>query len=239
MAFDLARTRYSLTEELPLAPGVAINEEGAVVKAILVSGKSAAQLTEGTSATESIVGFSENNALVPDQDIVTEAATIPAAGAVTVQLSHGNLVSGQVYVYDVTASAPMTDVLSGSPTTGQVLVNIISGLLTFNAAQAGHLIQVRYRYNLTIQQRDIIYRQRPVNAKSNTAQLTVTVMRGNGNVFTDQYDVTKDFSTASTLYADANGLVTTDNTKTPILGSRVISVPTAADKFLGFAFNLA
>lgn len=238
MAFDLARTRYSLTEELPLAPGVAINEEGAVVKAILVSGKSAAQLTEGTSATESIIGFSENNALVPDQDIVVETAVVPASGAATVQLSHGNLVTGQVYVYDVTTAAPLA-VVAGAPAAGQVQVNLVSGLLTFNAAQAGQSIQVRYRYNLTVQQRDIIYRQRPVNAKSNTAALTITVLRGNGNLFTDQYDVTKDFSTATTLYADANGLITTDNTKTPILGSRVINVPTAADKFLGFAFNLA
>lgn len=236
--FDLTRTRYSLTEELPLAPGANVAEEGAIVKSILVSGKAAAQLTDGASATEPISGFSINNSLVPDQRVIIETATVPAAGAYTVQLSHGSLVSGQVYVYNVTGSAALT-VVAGAPAAGQVQVNLVSGLLTFNVAQAGISIQARYRYNLTAVERDIIFRQRPVNGKSNTAALTITVGRGNGNLFTDQFDVTKDFSAVTAVFADANGLVTTDNTKTPINGARVINVPTAADPFLGITFNLA
>jgi hypothetical protein len=241
MAFDLTRTRYSLVEELPVAAANTVAVEGAFVKRVLASGVANAELISGTSSSELLIGFSINNNIVPGTDVVTETGTVPSTSAYTIQLSHGNLVSGQVYVYDVTTSAALAIITSGSPVAAtSVLVNLTSGLLTFASGDAGISVQVRYRYNLTVAEQTIIFRERPVNAKSNTAQGTISVGRGNGNLFTDQYDVTIDFSSATALYAGANGLVTTTSTNNVLItGAQVLQVPTAADKYLGLTFNLA
>ena len=239
--FDLSRTRYSLTQEYPVVPAATVLNEGAITKDVLVNGVANTQLTDGLSATEPISGFSINNNIVPGTQVYFETDTVPATSAYTVQLANGSLVSGQVYVYDVTAAAALT-VVTSTPLSGQAWVNLTSGLVTFNASAAGHSIQFVYRWNLTVIQQTIIYRQRPVNAASNTAQGTITVGRGNGNLFTDQYDVTQNFSNVNgLLYAGPNGLITvsTAGSYTPIPGSRVIHVPTAADPFLGLTFNLA
>lgn len=240
MSFDLTRTKYFYTKEVPVSPTKTIAHEGAVVKGVLVAGNEAAELTAGDSATESIIGFSENSNVIEGQRIAIETGAVPASGAYTVQLAHGDLVSGQVRVYDVTNSAELTVITTGNPTASQVLVAAVSGLLTFNSAKAGVAVQVSYKYNLNQTESILFNGERPVNAKANTAQNTITVIRGMGELYTDQYDVTKDFSAVSgVVYAGANGIITTDNTKTPIAGSRVVHVPTAADPYLGIAFNLA
>lgn len=237
--FDLTRTRYFLTKEVPVAPGATIANEGAVLKTVLVNGSETVQLVEGVSATEAIAGFSVNNAIVPGTANITETALVSSASFV--QLSHGNLVAGQVYVYDVTGAAALTIVAAtATPGANEVAVNTIAGQLTVAGARAGHTLQVRYRYTYTAFEQTAILGQRPINMQSNSALGTSTYIRGFGELYTDQYDVTVDFSAVSgVLYAGANGLITTDNSKTPIPGSRVVHVPSAADPFLGLTFNLA
>lgn len=238
MAFDLNRTRYFLTKEVPVAPGASIPVEGAVLKQVRVNGLENAALTAGDSTSEAIIGFSVNNDIVPGTEIVTETVVVPASGIV--QLKHGNLQTGTVWVYNTTDAASLAVVLSGNPTSVQVLAGLVAGQLTFNAAALGDTVQVRYRYALTALEQEMKYGGRPVNMRANTAQGTITYIRGFGELYTDQYDTTVDFSAATTLYADANGLVTTTSSgKTAIPGARVVSLPTAADPFLGISFNLA
>lgn len=236
MAFDLTRTRYFLTSEVPVAPGHTVDVEGAVLKSIRTNGLENAALTEGTG-TEVLIGFSENNNLVPGVEIVTETIIVPAGGVVS--LKHASIVDGTVWAYDATNSNPLAPLASGSPTTSQFVLNAIQGVLTLNVGLGGVTLQVRYKYNMTATEQLMKYGGRPVNMRSNTDVGTITVIRGFGNMFTDQYDTTVDFSTATTLYATASGIVTTTaGTNTAIPGARVISVPSAADPFLGFTFNL-
>jgi hypothetical protein len=240
MSFDLTRTKYFYTKEVPVAPTETVEHEGAVIKGILVAGEEAGKLTEGTSNAESIIGFSENSNLIESQRIAFETGAVPAAGAYTLQLAHGDIVSGQIRVYDATNAVELTVITTGNPAAGEVLVSLVSGLLTFNVAKAGVALQIRYKYNLSQTESTLFNGERPVNAKANTAQNTITVIRGHGELYTDQYDVTKDFSAVvGNVFAGANGIITTDNAKTPIAGSRVVHVPTAADRYLGIAFDLA
>lgn len=240
MSFDLTRTRYFYTKEVPVAPAATIAHEGAVAKAVLSNGEETALLTAGDSATEAISGFTLNSNLIESQRVVFEAGAVPAVAPYTVQLAHGNIVSGQVLVYNVTAGSNMT-VVGGAPAAGEVQVNLVSGLLTFNVAQAGAVLQIRYKYNLSALESILFNGERPVNAKANSAAGTITLIQGNGELYTDQYDVTKDFSAiVGVVFADANGIITTTSAgKSPITGSRVIHVPTAADPFLGIKFDLA
>jgi len=236
MAFDLTRTRYFLTQEVPVAPGHTIAVEGAVLKSIRTNGVENAALVDGTG-TEVVIGFSENNNLVPGVEIVTETVTVPSTGIVS--LKHANLIDGTVWAYDATNSAALTPITTGNPTSSQILVNEVQGIVTLNVSLAGITLQVRYKYTMTATEQLMKYGGRPVNMRSNTDVGTITVIRGFGNMFTDQYDTTVDFSTATTLYATANGIITTTvGTNTAIPGARVISVPSAADPFLGITFNL-
>jgi len=237
--FDLSRTKYFFTKEVPAVPGATtISNEGAVLKATRVDGKECAQLTEGTGTTEAIIGFSVNNNLVPGQEVVTETVEVPAG--LVASLKQASLVSGSVLAYNVTDSSALT-VVAGTPAnTGEVKVDLVHGTATFYAGMDEKVVQFRYRYSLNNLEQEMKFGGRPVNMKSNSARDTITYIRGFGELYTDQYDTTKDYSTATALYADANGLITTTSSgKTLIPGARVVSVPTAADPFLGIAFNLA
>jgi hypothetical protein len=237
MAFDLTRTRYFLTSEVPVAPGHSIAVEGGVLKQIRTNGLENAALTEGI-ANEVIIGFSENNNLVIGVEIVTETIVVPTTGVVS--LKQASIIDGTVWAYDASNAAALSEISSGSPTSAQFLLNPVQGIITLNTSLAGITLQVRYKYNLTALQQLQKYGGRPVNMRSNTDVGTVTVIRGFGNMYTDQYDTTVDFSSATTLYATAGGIVTNTagSNNTVIPGARVISVPTAADPFLGFTFNL-
>lgn len=238
MAFDLTRTRYFLTKEVAVAPGHEVSAEGGVLKQIRTNGVENAALTEGNGTAEVIIGFSDNNNLVIGVEIVTETVVVPASGVVT--LKHANLVPASVWGYNATDAANLTEIPSGSPTTAQFVVNSVQGVLTLNVGLAGKTLQVRYKYNLSAIEQQLKYGGRPVNMRSNSEIGTITVIRGFGEIYTDQYDTTVDFSAATALYATAGGLITTtatDNTVIP--GARVVSVPSAADSFLGLTFNLA
>ncbi len=236
MAFDLTRTRYFRTREVPVAAGHDIAVEGAVLKQIRESGLEHAAYTEG-GTSEVIIGFSENNALVKGQDIETETVKVPASG--TLSLKHAGIVAGSVWVRNATAGADLT-VVTGTPANAtEIQLVAVQGQLV-NTALAGATLQVRYKYNLSAIEQEMKYGARPVNMKSNSALGTITVIAGSGEIYTDQFDTSKDFSRAAKLYAGAKGVVTTDAAAgTEIPGARVLSVPTAADAFLGFTFNLA
>jgi hypothetical protein len=237
--FDLTRARYTYTKEVPVVAGAEIENEGAFAKIVLVNGAEAAELATG-AAGEAIGGFTINSNIVPGERVIVDTDTVPAQGAAVVRLSNGNLVAGQILALDVAAGTVLTVVTTGVPTATQVLVDYKAGTLTFNAAMAGKVVQVRYRYALTVQEQAIIFRQRPINFGQNTAAGTITLARGIGEVYTDQYDVTVDFSQhVGELYVTAGGLVTTDNAGSAIPGSRVTKVPTAADPFLGLTFTIA
>lgn len=237
MAFDLTRTRYFLTKEVPVAPGHSVTVEGAVLKQIRTNGLENAALTEGTGS-EVIIGFSENNNLVIGQEIVTETVVVPASGIVS--LKNANVVDSTVWAYNATDAAALAPIPSGNPTTSQFLLSAVQGQVTLNTGLAGKTVQFRYKYNMTAIQQEMKYGGRPVNMRSNTDVGTITVIRGFGEIYTDQYDTTVDFSAATALYATANGIITTTASgNTVIPGARVVSVPSASDSFLGLTFNLA
>lgn len=238
MAFDLTRTRYFLTKEVPVAPGHSVTVEGAVLKQIRTNGLENAALTEGAGGAEVIIGFSENNNLVLTQEIVTETVVVPASGIVS--LKNANLVEGTIWGYNATDAASLSPITSGSPTTSQFLPAAVQGQITLNTGLAGKTVQFRYKYTMTAIQQEMKYGGRPVNMRSNTDVGTITVIRGFGEIYTDQYDTTVDFSAATALYATANGVITTVATNNTVIpGARVISVPSASDSFLGLTFNLA
>jgi hypothetical protein len=236
---DLTRTRYTYTKEVPVVAGADFENEGAFAAIQLLNGKEAADVATGAS-TEVVGGFTLNSNIVPGERVLVDTDTVPSQGLAVVRLSAGNIIAGQILVVDVTTGTALAPITSGAPTAAQVLVDLRAGTLTFNAGAAGHLVQARYRQALTVAEKEIIFRQRPVNFSQNTHAGTITLGRGLGEVYTDQYDVTVDFAShVGPLYMGVNGLVTTANTGAEIPGSRITQLPTAADPFLGLTFTIA
>jgi hypothetical protein len=240
MAYDLDRTTYSSTLERPFVPGTTIAAEGLVLKSVIVGGIENVQVTAGGSTTEVIAGFSHNRSINPTTQVVIEdTLSIPAApGPYVVQLQHTNLVSGSVLVWDVAGATAFT--LGSSASTDHCSVNLSLGQITFYSGDAGKAIVVTYVYQLTAIQAQQTFWQPPINTPNPAYNGNVVVLCGNGEMFTDQYDTSVSYASVSTLYASANGLVTsTATSNTAIPGSRITSVPSSSNPFLGFRFNLA
>lgn len=247
MAINRALTFYDRSKPVPVSAGVEIADEGLVLVQSLESGAETARPSLGTSASEVILGFSSNTSLRPTTRVEQEYATVPATSAYTVQLSKVLLVSGSLRVVNTANNAALTVVTTGSPASGEVLVNYTTGLLTFNVAQASIDVFVTYRRTLSADELPFTVRQPAFNAGTGNILGVVSVIRGSGEISTDMFDTTQDYSTATTLYAGVGGLVTSDSTtKTPVPGSRVVTQPSASSTgdlrfgaMITLAFNLA
>lgn len=246
MAINRALTFYDRSKAVPAASGVEINDEGLVMVQVLESGVEHVQPSLGTSANEVILGFSSNTSYRPTTRVEQESATVPAASTYTVQLSKVLLVSGSLRVVNTATNAALT-VVTTTPSTGEVQVNYTTGLLTFNSAQASINVYVTYRRSLTADEIAFTVRQPAINAGTGNALGLINVIRGNGEISTDMFDTTADYSTATTLYAGANGLVTSvSSSHSPIPGSRMVTAPSASvtgdlrfGAMITLAFNLA
>lgn len=247
MAINRALTFYARSKESKVTSGVEITNEGLVLVQVKENGLETVRPSLGTSASEVIVGFSANTSLRPTTRVEQEYGVVPSASVYTIQLSQVLLVTGSLRVVKTSDNTALTVVTTGTPNTGEVLVNTTTGLLTFNVAQAGIEVFVTYRRTLSADELPFTVRQPAINAGGNSATGSISVIRGSGELHTDMFDTTQDYSTATTLYAGVGGLVTSDSTtKTPINGSRMITAPSASSTgdlrfgaMIGFAFNLA
>lgn len=236
---DTNRTKYSNTIERPVVVGTTVDNEGLVLKSVIVNGDESLRTSEGNATTEVIAGFAYNRAISPLTRVkIEDTLVVPASpGPYTVQLQYGNIVSGSVRVYNVTGSADFT---LGSVATGSCTINLTTGLLTFAAGNAGNAIIVTYRRNLTAIEVQQYYGSIPVNVPNPALQGNIVAMCGNGEIWTDQFDSSVTYDGVSKLYAGAAGLVTSaSSSKTEIPGSRIIHVPSATLPLLGFRYNLA
>ena len=247
MAINRALTFYDRTKAVPAASGVEITDEGLVMVQVLESGVEHAQPSLGTSANEVILGFSSNTSYRPTTRVEQESATVPATSTYTIQLSKVLLVSGSLRVVNTADNSALTVITTGSPSTGEVKVNYTTGLLTFNIAQASINVYVTYRRSLTADEIAYTVRQPAINAGTGNILGLINVIRGNGEISTDMFDTTADYSTATTLYAGANGLVTSvSSSHSAIPGSRMVTAPSASvtgdlrfGAMITLAFNLA
>lgn len=78
---------------------------------------------------------------------INEAGSIPATSSYTITVSNSATFSVDLGVYFSDGSAVLTQIPSGTPTTGQYTVS--AGVYTFAAADAGKNVSISYRYTST------------------------------------------------------------------------------------------
>lgn len=118
--------------------------------------------------------------------------------------------------------------------------SVTGNVITLNAAQTGLTFDVSYPYNLTVNEALSLFGTGIIGPSAVDQFKSVDLITG-GEIFTDQFDPTVDWSAliteASTtvLKARANGLVSINGNGAIIRDARVIHVPSADLPFLGIS----
>lgn len=230
---DLSRSQFTEVIERAVATGFTVDEEGLALVAVQTG--AVEEVKPGTGASSDIfVGFSTGDTPTKGYKNAVEEYTIPADSPYTVQL-HVNIVATQIQIYDDSTSVYLTENVGVAD--GQYSVNDTTGVATFNVAQAGDSITVFYRYALTVIEARQLYFQNHINADACQEAARTGVIRGSGELWTDEWTPAVQWALTDTPLIAASGLIT--NTGTGVAVGRVISIPSATDPFLGIAFNLA
>jgi len=236
---DIKRSFFQIVDVQIQALGSTVTDEGQGLVAVVEDGIEKVKPSAG-GAGEAFVGF----ATFRQRDVTTKASveelSVPSAAPYDVELAASALISGQVRVHDVLANSDLVVVLV-APAPGQVQVNLTTGMLTFNAAEAGRAMKSYYRFNLTLAQSRALYYDLPTNYPDANLFGTVGVGKGKGRIFVGMYDQSIDWSAvaAGTITLMAGGMLTVGGAGPLVPGARVVKVPTAGigQAYLGVEFN--
>lgn len=245
--------QLSYTDDMkdkPLASGSTVANEGMVLVSVIEDGVEKVKLSTGT-AGEKVVGISYSPSIVPGQVVASDDRTLDAVTtASSVSFALADVVTGSLRVVSTVAGvATVQTVAASAAAVAAGTYYYADNTLTVWNPTTGADISVTYRKNLTVAEQESLFgNARPNLAGVNAFLGQITVFRGNGEVWTDQYDTTADWSTAvDAVCADAStdttkaGLLapgaTSSETKTVV--GRIVGRPTATNKFLGIAINLA
>jgi hypothetical protein len=229
--FDLKRTHMDATLKRSLAAGTIVSQEGVLVCAVIEDGVEKAAIVAAPAGTEKVIGFTKTADSQPARTSNVEEVKVPSAGSYTAQLSKTNIVSGRVRAA-IGASA-LTVITSGVPASGEVLVNLSTGALTFHADQAGAKVKFTYLYDMTIVQSKQMFGERHINNRDLHSEFgEIELGSGYGELYTDQFDASADWSASGAIKLGANGILTKSGSG-PTLNLTVVSVPTAELPLLG------
>jgi len=204
--YDHNHSEIDAPREYALAAGAAVAEEGQLFCFVDDgAGGSALQASAGAGA-ERLAGFSSSDAFLNVTRSLVEDATVPAAGPFTIQLENTNLVGAagtDILVWDVTAAAAL--VFNVAVGAGQFDVAYATGIITCNVAEASHVLEVRYRYNLTVQEAMTRYQQAGVHRYAQDFFGQIAVIGGTGLIYTNQYDTAAVWTVGAAVFSGAGG----------------------------------
>lgn len=238
MSIDLKRTYASLRLSRPIAAGITVAQEGILLCSVLESGVEKATIVASPAGTEKVLGFSMLGDAQPAITIAVEDVVAPSSSPYELSLRNNNLVNGSVRAVVVGGSALTIDyTYAGTPPSGTVKVDIVNGKLKFASAQAAASVTVTYKYNLTVLQSIQLFGQRFVNNQNLHAEFSqLEVQTGIGELYTDQFDSSQDYTSSAALTLGANGIITKGGSG-PALPMQVVHVPDSSNPYLGVRFN--
>ena len=243
MAIDLRKTYQERVDSTPIAVGSGVTEEGCGLVSVLIGGVEYVKPSAGL-AGETFAGFASFRQLSYATAPFVELDTVPGAAPYTIQLQWNNLLAGQLRVHNVLTNSDLL-VVGVAPLPGQVQVDYINGLLTFNVAQAGLQMKIYYRWNLTVAQAQTFYYQAPTNYPDPNYFGQVGVMKGKGRLYTAFYDQSVDWTNvaAGAITLGAGGILTTGGAGPVVPGGHVVYAPqigvtpTSGAMMLGVEWN--
>jgi len=230
------KTQIVNSSEVAVDPAASITTEGMALVSNLINGIQHVSPSTGV-AGEQFAGFSYGETVIPN----TAPAVFSAIAAATQVLPHAPVGGTQVRI--TANGTPLTAAAApagGGAATAAAGTFVLAGqTLTLNAAEVGQTLVVTYRYALTAQQAQMLYGDGVVG-QSAAALLHSTGVIKQGTVYTDQYDVTADYTAGAQLRLAPNGMITTAaGTGVALTGMTVVEVPSAVQPMLGVSLNVA
>lgn len=248
--YDLSRGIIETKRMYPLAAGTNIAEEGSLL--IQVAGTSSIEAAVSAGALDEVpLGMALLSFIKGSTFTKYQLGVVPAVAPLTFQLARSNLIDvgagvAEAAVYDLDAgpAAYLTVIAPGVPASGEVAIDTVSGLMTFHLDESGHNFEVRYRYNMTVVEKEDLIRSSHVNRGADEQFESTSVAVGRCRIYTTMYDGRGEWEllTQTGLLNSPclgpNGLWSTVNLSangTPF--GRVISLPTVDDPFLGLEYD--
>ena len=239
---DIKRTFYTWSDTQQVATGKTVSEEGQGLVAVMEGGVEKVQPSEA-AVGEVVVGFAMFRQKTFATAAVVEDHIIPTAAPYTVELGKQHLITGQIRLYDV--ASPIPDFVSPLVGAGTFDVDLVHGILTFAAADAGKTVRVFYRYDLTVEEAIQQFYEAPTNHPDPNFFSQVGVGKGKGRIFTMLYDQSVDWSSAAVVPSLAGaapgvvgGTICDAGAGPAIPAARVVQVPSPTDPYLGIEFLL-
>lgn len=228
---QLANTRFGSTFNRAVATGATIWTEGVPLSYVMEQGQAKVRPSTGAAgevfAGVSLSRNSQSRRLTEILNVV-----VPASAPYTVSLPH-EAIAGEI-------AARGLNVVNAAPAAGEV--QVAGKTLTFNAAEAGKVVEVALAYVPSILESVAASGNDPVGGLASSAVGVIGVIK-EGDVFTDQFDVTADWIGNGVdpvpVYLGADGKFTTKTGGTLLTSVTVLQVPTAGNAFLGLSIRSA
>jgi hypothetical protein len=227
----LNATRPGEIAEKMIAAGIQVGSEGVPLVSTLENGHEHVKPATG-AANEVFVGFSWMHNVVPTVLSFCEEVHVPDEAPYTVQLSRRNIITGQISGRNLAA---FFEINAATLAAGKFDVDYGNGLLTFHADDAGRDITMNYAYTPTVAEARSEYPGENMNINPAFEFLNSLGVILVGEVYTDQYDKSVDWSAVgNNIFLGAGMLTGAGNVK---IGGHVTHVPTPENPFLGVQFS--
>jgi hypothetical protein len=246
MGYDLKRSHFSQILEKNVATGSTVVEEGVCLVASLdaTTGEEVVAMSAGASG-EVLAGFAIRDNADHATTSVVEEGTVPTSpAALTITLANNNIVAstpGDGSTANMRVECPVGTALTlvdgAVAANGQCAVEPATGVLVFHSDESATAYRVTYRYNLTVAESRLTFFQRNINNEAGAIFGQLGVGMGIGEIYTDMFNSTLDWSAGTQPTTGANGLITQGGNGHAI-DARVIHVPDVANPMLGLAFQV-
>lgn len=243
--YDLKLSHASLRLSRAIRTGDIINQEGLVLCSALEDGiEKAALYASAPGSGVKVLGFSSLADALPTQTSAIESVVVPTSPAtLVVGASKANLIQNYIRVYRVDNAQVLTPdyTYAGSPADNTVKIDVAKGLFKFHADESGKNIIITYLYELTSLQAKQQFGERHINNRGLHTDYSafgqMEVLTGIGEIWTDAFDPTQDYTSGAALTVGANGLISMGGSCT--IPAVVVGVPSVgAGALLGIRFNL-
>jgi roadblock/LC7 domain-containing protein len=225
----LGRTKIKRSSEVPVQSGQTVTDEGMALVKAMENGEMVVKPAAGGDGA-SFAGFSYGHVFTPVTLSVVEEVTVPEGGG-SVTLQHEPM-SGQYMVYDVTADSELSETADsvGAVASGEFYLD--GKTLTFHEDEAEHTAHVQYRYEPTAFE---VMMQSNINlyTVTPTDYLTQIGMIEKGDLYTNMFDASVDWSSATSVKLASGGLLTDHNGDGDAIDVEITHYPSIDEPFLG------
>lgn len=222
------RTKIVQSKEFPFATGNTITAEGLVLMQVIEEGEERVKLTAGGGA-EVFMGFSYGQTMTPITKSKVEELSCPDDAPFTVTLLKEPVGATQIDIVNEDG----THQTNGDPANPNEY-SVVAKVVTFHAGQAGKVETITYRYLPTAL--ELLLEDKLDNTSMTAVDtLSSTGVIQEGEVFTDQFDASKEWK-AGVAVAGGNSGIVSIGVGTDIPGCVLTHVPSVEVPFLGLRF---